>query len=935
MDVMETVPATLGPDIDPEPASATSEVDVYTHNVLPESLSAFLRSHDNLYEIVAHTEGLYHGHDSIISDKARYSESYSQTQGYAVQGVSALAYQLHSAAQNLQKFLDLQAGMVDKLAFETESMTQKLNFAFEDVVSRSLGPPKEKVHRRTKKIVKIEGVHPRLPCKPYFDMNLQGLDRIGIIPEPSGRSSRYSSYSHLRSGTAATAVQPDVPMPRGAFSSQSVPPPPLGAPGAASEAAMSAYMSVRAPTNPSVVSSTDRTSSAEHLAPVIGTGSTVSTVKVTEVVASHQSVRVRPESTRTVTPPLLPTLSKVSLGADVRPAAPSPPAPPMSHAGAPPSSASMTVRGSPLAAPAMASIRLPSGSSSARMSVRSASSASMRSAAPPPPPPPIVGVTVEAAAPLPSPPPPPPPPMTAIPIVPSDQARERTGGAPVFTEDLDIDSAKKGHSEDNVVGGSLQDALAMALKKRGATATTEATALGTPPSALDNDQPPPPPAPSNKPVSFSASTPPPPPAMSSSGPPPPPPPMASTGPPAPPPPMASGGPPPPPPPMAVGGPPPLPPPMTAGGPPPPPPPMTSGGPPPPPPPMNSGGPPPPPPPMTSGGPPPPPPPMTSGGPPPPPPPMSSGGPPPPPPPMAGSGPPPPPPPMSSGGPPPPPPMGDLSAQLANARLKSSTRTNEASPAPSGGGGGGDGMTLQEQLAMAMKNRGNLRKVTPSAEGSAESAPPAPAAGGGALSFQDQLRLTLKKRTESSGDQPASPVKADAPLKSAEAPAVDFQSQLRSALKSRSTVNRDPVAKKDEPAKNDEQPESTGGSIRDKWKNLEKKAGNEPPPITRSGTQKGIRTTPTTEKKADIGKESADGALPAAPMLPPAPGIPPGTLVTALADYAATGSGQLSLTSGETLKISKWDYGNGWALGERVSNGESGAFPQTYVIRVVP
>ncbi|KAI9009655.1 hypothetical protein BC832DRAFT_380199 [Gaertneriomyces semiglobifer] len=116
------------------------------------------------------------------------------------------------------------------------------------------------------------------------------------------------------------------------------------------------------------------------------------------------------------------------------------------------------------------------------------------------------------------------------------------------------------------------------------------------------------------------------------------------------------------------------------------------------------------------------------------------------------------------------------------------------------------MTLQEQLAMAMKNRGNLRKVTPSAEGSTESAPPpAPAAGGGALSFQDQLRLTLKKRTESSGDQPASPVKADAPLKSAEAPAVDFQSQLRSALKSRSTVNRDPVPKKDEPAKNDEQP----------------------------------------------------------------------------------------------------------------------------------
>ncbi|KAI9009656.1 hypothetical protein BC832DRAFT_597205 [Gaertneriomyces semiglobifer] len=658
MDVMETVPATLGPDIDSEPASATSEVDVYTHNVLPESLSAFLRSHDNLYEIVAHTEGLYHGHDSIISDKARYSESYSQTQGYAVQGVSALAYQLHSAAQNLQKFLDLQAGMVDKLAFETESMTQKLNFAFEDLVSRSLGPLKEKVHRRTKKIVKIEGVHPRLPSKPYFDMNLQGLDRIGIIPEPSGRSSRYSSYSHLRSGTATVAVQPDVPIPRGAFSSQSVPPPPpppLGAPGAASEAAMSAYMSVRAPTVPSAVSSTDRTSSAEHLAPVIGIGSTVSTVKVTEVVASHQSVRVRPESTRTVTPPLLPTLSKGSLGADVRPAAPSPPAPPMSHAGAPPSSASMTVRGSPLAAPAMASIRLPSDSSSAHMSVRSASSASMRSAAPPPPPPPIVGVTVEAAAPLPSPPPPPPPPMAAIPIVLSNEARERTGGAPVLAED--IDTATKVHSEgpDNVVGGSLQDALSMALKKRSATATTEAAALGTSPSALDNDRPPPPPAPSNKPASFSASTPPPPPPMTSGGPPPPPPPMASSGPPPPPPPMASGGPPPLPPPITSSGPPPAPPPMTSGGPPPPPPPITSNGPPPPPPPMTVGGPPPPPPPMTSGGPPPPPPPMTVGGPPPPPPPMTSGGPPPPPPPMTSGGPPPPPPPMSSGGPPPPPP----------------------------------------------------------------------------------------------------------------------------------------------------------------------------------------------------------------------------------------------------------------------------------------
>ncbi|TPX31958.1 hypothetical protein SeMB42_g07674 [Synchytrium endobioticum] len=56
----------------------------------------------------------------------------------------------------------------------------------------------------------------------------------------------------------------------------------------------------------------------------------------------------------------------------------------------------------------------------------------------------------------------------------------------------------------------------------------------------------------------------------------------------------------------------------------------------------------------------------------------------------------------------------------------------------------------------------------------------------------------------------------------------------------------------------------------------------------------------------------------------------GELVVALADYEATGDGQLQLMAGETVRVLVWEYGNGWSYGEFLDGSRRGVFPQTYV-----
>ncbi|KAI8922428.1 hypothetical protein DFJ77DRAFT_23990 [Powellomyces hirtus] len=181
--------------------------------------------------------------------------------------------------------------------------------------------------------------------------------------------------------------------------------------------------------------------------------------------------------------------------------------------------------------------------------------------------------------------------------------------------------------------------------------------------------------------------------------------------------------------------------------------------------------------------------------------------------------------------------------------------------------------------------------------------------------------------------------------------MDFQSQLRSALKSRppgsATIMREKKAEEESPSP----ALSAGGTIRDRWKTMEKatsatavtsparktSTGKSPVAVIKVVSETAIETTkvitePPTERVATVASGSTEAVMPAAPMLPPAPGIPPGTIVVALADYEGGGETQLSMTAGETFKVTKWDYGNGWAYGSSLDGSKVGVFPQTYVQR---
>ncbi|KAJ3012161.1 hypothetical protein HKX48_006428 [Thoreauomyces humboldtii] len=111
-------------DFDGGVAEIAAATNAYKDEILPSILEAFLRSHENLKEIVAHSENLYYGPDAITGDKARFGEAQVQTNGYAKQGMSALAYQLFTAAENMGKFLDMQENLVDQLKNETAAATE-------------------------------------------------------------------------------------------------------------------------------------------------------------------------------------------------------------------------------------------------------------------------------------------------------------------------------------------------------------------------------------------------------------------------------------------------------------------------------------------------------------------------------------------------------------------------------------------------------------------------------------------------------------------------------------------------------------------------------------------------------------------------------------------------------------------------------------------
>ncbi|KAI8817004.1 uncharacterized protein EV422DRAFT_623068 [Fimicolochytrium jonesii] len=920
-------PPTDAPPPDPsaeEPPPPTDPLTAKLH-ALRHHLTTFTTTHTHLRTAVASAQDLYHGPTTVISDRNAYAMGLATSAAQAKQGVVELTRQLSEAAELLGGFLDLQGGVLGGVGRGVEGVRQHMDLVEEKVTQRSLGRGKRKVIERCPKIIKLEGATPKLPLQPQLQFDLRAYESIGIIrnlPPSSRRASRQPTNTSSHSGGAIVYSPSKMTLEQAVSSGRS------RSGSLAQRTNITAFFSGGGGAGEmmggSRRSSNVTSETMSRLATESGATKRASVLK--DVVFLEQGAGEGPRSS-----------GSLDRGIDV-PSNPKTVAQ-IQQQGRIPKSTSFAHAQQSLTglAQSRSITNLQAfGSQSSLVRGKAASLTSMHS--------------IEGG-------------REPIPVKVEGQSVRRASEVQ-HIESLNVDTSPTLNLENQIISPVSRE---MSIN-RGVVRIPAPPVVGPSPrssAAAPPPPPPPPPAPGalqkaksasreqviapSVPVAVTAGPPPPPPppvptpaAAGGGGPPPPPPPPPITA--------GSGGPPPPPPPPA-------PPAISAGPPPPPPPPIAAsgpsiatggGGPPPPPPPpviaAGGGGPPPPPPlPMTSGGggpPPPPPPPMAgAGGPPPPPPPPthSSGGPPPPPPPPSGAGGPPPPPPPASGGfgggpPPPPPPApssggGDLQAQLQNALKNKGPR---APPPPAADttdspNSGGSGLSLQEQLALAVKNR---KPTTPSTPSPTKPVEPEP------VSMQDQLRMTLQKRAQKSeSGAGGGPAGAGSEMKKPVEEKVDFQSQLRSALKTRSPTGAG-IPEKQKSADSPSESSPATGSVRDRWKNLEKQTSSGG--VVATPVRKPSVPTPTS----GIGRRTSSNAdaapPPPAPVLPPAPGIPPDTPVIAVGAYTSTGPGQLTLTPGQTLKVIKWDYGNGWAFGRTVvpegEQAEEGIFPQTFVAR---
>lgn len=115
------MPPTSEPAIYSETANKLTE---QYQSVLPATLEPFQRSHVNLGEIVSHFQDSYSPTNKLLSDKSRYTEVLKQLQQFAIQGLSALAYQMHLSATSLEKCLHVQTSELERMLVDSEIITQ-------------------------------------------------------------------------------------------------------------------------------------------------------------------------------------------------------------------------------------------------------------------------------------------------------------------------------------------------------------------------------------------------------------------------------------------------------------------------------------------------------------------------------------------------------------------------------------------------------------------------------------------------------------------------------------------------------------------------------------------------------------------------------------------------------------------------------------------
>ncbi|KAJ1568041.1 hypothetical protein HK096_007723, partial [Nowakowskiella sp. JEL0078] len=134
-----------------------------------------------LNDIVSHCQSFYS--PTLISEN-KYKDTDSQVSNFAVQGIAALAYQLHNGGVAIREFCDALLLEIDDQAIQVDSISRKIQDiedlrkqrCMDDLLSHSRPS-------RTLRILKLEVPLIRfIPTSNIIDLNL--FDSIGTLPRP-------------------------------------------------------------------------------------------------------------------------------------------------------------------------------------------------------------------------------------------------------------------------------------------------------------------------------------------------------------------------------------------------------------------------------------------------------------------------------------------------------------------------------------------------------------------------------------------------------------------------------------------------------------------------------------------------------------------------------------------------------------------------------
>ncbi|TPX32703.1 hypothetical protein SmJEL517_g04209 [Synchytrium microbalum] len=171
----------------------------YFDNILPAAVAPLAKSYKNLGDIALHCEQYSHDESTVLNqDRRAYDEALSSTSQYALKGLSALAYQLSVAGATLQECMDSMNAELGRSVVEMEESTQRFDMAQEAIGRKALGQYNYQTTTTTRKAktAKVEAAA-YVPRQATPVINLHALDSIGTQLQPFG----FGGLQRMNSGT--------------------------------------------------------------------------------------------------------------------------------------------------------------------------------------------------------------------------------------------------------------------------------------------------------------------------------------------------------------------------------------------------------------------------------------------------------------------------------------------------------------------------------------------------------------------------------------------------------------------------------------------------------------------------------------------------------------------------------------------------------------